>query len=293
MPTIGGWAMGFRATFKRLAGAAAPLLLLAGCTAVIDQSSFFPQSLAPPTKTLAPPSGYAMADAMLDLPGLGQVHAVRLDNPRSDTTIIYSGGNGNFVSDQTERAAAFAAATGADIILYDYPGRGGTNVPATIDASIATGPLFLRALRQRGWIGAGPLFAYGMSFGGSQAAAMARDGDFAGLILEGSAADIRAIGRNFIPTLAKPFVRLRVDPELRRFDFLGYAAASRTPILLLSSRDDRVVRPANMRAFAEQLRASGAEVSLVTVPGPHGSAAEQPDAMAALAAFVDGHRRYP
>ena len=182
--------------------AALPLALLAGCTAVIDQATFFPQAEPPPAATLTPPPGYALSEAMLELPDLGNVHAVRLDNPASETAIVYSGGNGSFVSVLSPVALALASATGADIILYDYPGRGGTSVPATIDASIATGPALLRELRRRGWIGGGPLFAYGMSFGGSQAAAMARVGGFDGLILEATAAAIEAVGRNFIPGVA-------------------------------------------------------------------------------------------
>lgn len=274
-----------------IAATAFAAVMLPGCTRVINQSSFFPQDLPPPPLTLVPPPGYVLTEAMLDLPDLGIVHAVRLDNPASETVIVYSGGNGNFVSAQTERAAALAAATGADIILYDYPGRGGTTLPATIDASIATGPLFLRELRRRGWIGSGPLFAYGLSFGGSQAAAMARGGGFGGLILEGTAADIASVGRNFIPTLAKPFVRLRVDPELSRFDYLGYAVSARAPILLIASRDDDLVHPRNMRDFAGQLRARGTAVELVTVPGPHGAALREAEARAALGRFVAAHSR--
>lgn len=278
-----------RRRLGRIGCAAAGIAALAGCTARIDQSSFFPAALPPPTAILAPPPGYAMTDAMFDLPGLGRVHAVRLDNPASEATLIYSGGNGNFVSAQTARAAAMAAATGTDLILYDYPGRGGTDVPPTIDASIATGPLLLAALRARGWIGRGALYAFGMSFGGSQAAAMARDGGFDGLILEGTAADIAAVGRNFVPGLARPFVRLRVDPDLARFDFIGYAVAARTPILLLSSEGDRTVRPRNMDAFADQLRARGADVTLVRVPGDHGEALRWPPGQTALQAFVAAH----
>ena len=263
--------------------------LLPGCTAIIDQSSFFPQIEQAPQATLTSPAGYTMQDAMLDLPGLGLMHAVRLDNPASDTVIIFSGGNGSFVSTSGARAAALARATGADLILYDYPGRGGTTVPATIDASIATGPAMLRRLREMRWIGGGPLFAYGLSFGGTQAAAMAREGGFAGLIFEGSAADIAAVGRNFVPPLAKPFVKLSIDPELRRFDYLGYAAAARAPVLLLSSRSDDIVRDRNMRAFAEQLKARGTAVSFVSIPGGHGTALQQPDALTALRSFVATH----
>lgn len=281
--------MGLDKTRMGLAGAL--LFLLGGCNAVIDQSTFFPQMRPPPDATLVPPPGYTITDAMLELPELGTLHAVRLDHPASETVIIYSGGNASFVSAQTAPAGALAAATGADIILYDYPGRGGTTVPATIDASVATGPALLAELSRRGWIGRGPLFAYGLSFGGSQAAAMARAGGFEGLILEGTAADIAAVGRNFIPGIARPFVRLRVDPGLQRFSFLDYAVAARAAILLLSSEDDPVVRPRNMRDFAAQLGARGAAVNLVSVPGGHGTALRQVRAQAAVAAFVAQHSR--
>lgn len=262
---------------------------LAGCTAVIDQRSFFPAAVPPPVGSLAAPPGYTLTDAMLELPGLGRVHAVRLDNPASDTAIIYSGGNGNFVSAQSERAAALAAATAADLILYDYPGRGGTDVPATIDASIATGPAMSTRLRELGWIGAGPLFAYGLSFGGSQAAAMTRAGGFDGLIIEGSAADIAAVGRNFVPALARPFVKLEIDPELSRFDYLSYAATAKAPILLLSSQDDGIVKPRHMRDFADQLKSRGVVVTLVSLPGGHGTALAQPAAAPAIRSFIQRH----
>jgi pimeloyl-ACP methyl ester carboxylesterase len=277
---------------RDLAAIAAAFMLLTGCTAIIDQRSFFPaEAEAPPNALLTAPAGYVQASALLDLPGLGRVHAVRLDNPASDATLIYSGGNGSFVAALSPHAAALAESTGADVILYDYPGRGGTDIPATIDAAIATGPALVRALRTKGWIGDGPLFGYGMSFGGSQAAAMAREGGFAGLILEGSAADIAKVGRNFIPGLAKPFVKLRVDPALARFDYLGYAVASRAPILLISSADDEIVRSRNMRDFAEQLRARGSRVELVNVPGGHGTALGEPQALAALRDFVQRDKR--
>ena len=277
--------MRFRRAGIALAGAL--LTALGGCTAMIDRSSFFPQLEAPPQAVLAPPPGYRMTEAMLDLPELGQVHAVRLDHPGSETVIIYHGGNSSFTAGQSRGAATLARATGADLILYDYPGRGGTNVPGTIDAAIATGPALLAAFRREGWIGRGPLFTYGFSFGGSQAAAMARDGaGFDGMILEGTAADIAAVGRNFVPGIARPFVRLRVDPALSRFDYLGYALSARAPILLISSRDDRIVRPRNMRDFAAQLRAQGRNVDLVEIPGGHGSAVGSAEGQAAIAAFV-------
>ena len=266
-----------------------PLLVataLAGCTATIDQGSFFPPAGQATVNRLTAPAGLAMADELAELPGLGVMRVVRLDNPGTKATVIYSGGNGHFVDDDTANAAALAKATGADVILYDYPGRGGTTVSPTIDASIATGPALLSALRSKGWIGGGPVYAYGLSFGGTQAAAMARDGGFAGLMLEGTAADVEAVGRGFVPWYAKPFVSLKVDEELNRFDTQGYALASGAPILLIASERDTTVRPKLMRQYAERLRAGGATVTLVEVFGGHGDGLEQPAALAAAGRFV-------
>jgi len=267
-------------------------LLLGGCqTAHIGQSSFFPRPAIAPNVVLSAPPGYRMEEAMIDLPGLGQVHTIRLDNPGSDATLIYAGGNASFAVTASVTAAALAGATHADIILYDYPGRGGTSIPATIDAAISFGPAFVTALRSRGWIGSGALFAYGLSFGGSQVASIVRAGGFDGAIIEGSVADVAAVGRNFVPGMAKPFVRVQVDPALARFDYLAYMAAAKVPILLLSSQDDRYVHPENARDFADALRKSGLVVTSLVVPGGHGSATRQPAAIEAISAFVSkyGH----
>lgn len=264
-------------------------LALSGCTAVISQASFYPSaSLAPPDAVLKAPDGYTATDAMLALGELGAVRTVRLDNPASETAIIYSAGNGGFVdSEGTSRMAArLAEVNGADIILYDYPGRGGTTLPSTIEAAAAFGPVMVDRLKAQGWIGGGPVYAYGLSFGGAMAASLARSGGFAGLIIEGSAADYQAVGRDFVPGIAKPFVKVRLDPALGAFDYQGYALAARAPVLLLSGTKDKVVRPERMREFARALEAGGTKVTFAPVPVGHGGALEAAEGRAALSAFI-------
>ena len=160
-----------------------------GCTATISQASFFPsERLAAPDAVLQVPDGYIVTSAMLARGDLGAVRAVRLGNPASETAIIHSAGNGGFVDSQatSRMAARLAEVSGADIILYDYPGRGGTTLLATIDAAAAFGPEMINALKSSGRIEGGPVIAYGLSFGGSMAASMARSGGFAGLTIEGA-----------------------------------------------------------------------------------------------------------
>lgn len=265
------------------------IIMLSGCTATIDQSSFFPSvKLQPPNAKLSVPIGYVATNAMLDLPQLGIVRAVYLDNPTSNATIIYSAGNGGFVDSvgTSETAANLAAISGADVILYDYPGRGGTTIPATIPAAIAVGPQLVERFKALGWIGKGPTYAYGFSFGGSMAAAMARNGDFSGLIIEGSASDYEKIGRDFVPGIAKPFVKLKISQDLKMFDYFGYALAAKAPILLMSGIDDQTVRQERIRSFGNELSAQGAKVTFRSTPGGHGAALASPEGKAALRSFL-------
>ncbi len=266
------------------------LLVMAGalsaCTITVGESSFLPQNLNSPRAQLVAPAGYSMDQTMVDLPGLGHVNAVRLDNPASDAVIVYSGGNGSFVAEQTGRAAMLAQATGADIVLYDYPGRGGTDIKPTAEALMAFGPAFVESMRERGWIGSGPLFFHGMSLGGSLAASLARDAGASGLIIENSADDIPRVARSLVPVLARPFVRLRVSPELARFTYADYVVEAKAPVLLILSRGDKLVRPSIVRRFRASLEERGVAVSLVEVAGVHGRAMQDPATGEAIAAFV-------
>jgi pimeloyl-ACP methyl ester carboxylesterase len=263
------------------------LMLLGACTATIDQSSLLPTLTAPTVaQVVEPPAGYAREERLLDLPGLGAVHVVRLTRPESRATLFYSGGNGSFVSSSGSRLNRLATITGTDIITFDYPGRGGTTVPNTTDALIAFGPALIATVRATGWIRSGALYSYGFSLGGATAANMARTGGFDGLILEATAADIPAVARDKIPALLKPFVRVKVSEEFARFDYAGYAVAGRTPILVIASEDDRTVNVRTTRRFAEELRKAGAIVTLVEVPGGHGAALSSVLAQTALRNFI-------
>ena len=110
-------------------------------------------------------------------------------------------------------------------------------------------------LTAEGWIGCGPVYAYCLSFGGAMGASLARSVGLAGLIIKESAADYQAVGRDFVPGHAKPFVKVRFDPALNAFDYQGYELAARAPVLLLSGTKDKIIRPARMREFAQTLEA--------------------------------------
>jgi pimeloyl-ACP methyl ester carboxylesterase len=263
------------------------VLLLSACALTIDEDALLPlQSSQAGEQALTAPPGYVLTHRNISIGDLGQVSVTRLDNPASAMTLIYCGGAGYTMAAASKRMARLAALTGADLITFDYPGRGATNLPRTSDALIALGPGLMAGLKEAGWIGAGPLYAYGFSFGGASASNIARTGGFDGLILEAASSDIPAVGRNLAPGPLRPFLRLKVDEDVKRFDYFGYAIAANTPILVMGGRDDELARQSIVRRFAIDLEQAGARVTLAIVPGAHGQASYSDEGGTALRAFI-------
>lgn len=260
--------------------------VLAGCTATVGQSSFLPRVAEPgPANVPAPPVGYVLENRTLELPSLGVVHAARLVRPGNRATLIYSGGNRYFLATAGRRMNRLATLSGANIVSYDYPGRGGTSVPLSVDNLIALGPALMTAFRDAGWIGSGPVYSYGFSLGGASASNIARAGGVNGLILESTAPDIKAVAHNMVPGAFRPFVRIAVSDDLKRYDYMGYVAGAGVPILLLAARDDRTVDLKTVNRFAGALKTSGIDMQMALAPGGHGAALGSAEGEAALRAF--------
>ena len=239
----------------------------------LTEKSLLPKMAAPAASdVITAPDGYVLTEEMIDLGALGNVHAVRLDNPKTDDVVVINGGSGHFTQRASRGFARIAYMSGVDIVTYDYPGRGGTTLEANVDTLISMGPELVSAFRRIGWVKNGQNYVYGFSFGGSNASNMARVGGFSGLILDSTTSDILALGRNMTPTAARPFVRLKIDGDLSRFDYFNYAISSKIPILLLSAEQDELATPKIIDEFATKLRSAGANVTQSSSPGGHGRA---------------------
>ena len=245
------------------------------------------RNIKAPNKTLSPPSGYALAEKLLPIGDLGNVHAVFLKNPHSKVTIIYSGGFNWFTSMGTKRFTAIAAATQANIINYDYPGRLGTSIDKTVDSIMTCGPLLMDVFRKEGWLGDdSSVYLYGLSFGGSQAANLARAGGIKGIIFDAATPDVEVWGNSFVPWFLKPFIKIRGAKEIDKFQYFDYVVNAQVPVLLLGGKKDRVVRSAFVQRFAERLRASGVKAQFVLTSGQHNQSIYTPEAQSALVDFI-------
>lgn len=83
-------------------------------------------------------------------------------------------------------------------------------------------------------------------------------------------------------------MQLAVNPKLARLRYLDYTVATDALVLGIASRRDRVVTERNGADFAQELRAGGVEVTLVTVPGGHGGAFGEPATRAAISRLRAG-----
>lgn len=266
-----------------LAGA----MMLTACAISVDETSLIPELEEPAADVrLATPEGYVQSEAFVPVGDLGVVRAVRLDRLDTDTVVLFAGGSGYFTARASRRLARLAELTRADVITFDYPGRAGTTLPITTEALVEMGPALVAHFRNEGWIGAGRVYAYGFSFGGASASNLARTGGFSGLILESTSSDIVAMGRNMIPAIARPLVRLEVDEDLSAFDYFGFAVEARAPILLLAAQEDAQADLATVNAFAARLSAAGAEVVVIETPGRHGDAIYSEEAATAIGTFI-------
>lgn len=263
-------------------------LLVSGCAVNVGQSSLLPNLPQPVEQQVAPLTGYSREDRVLSLAGLGDVHVARLTRPGNTATVIYCGGNGSFIATSGQRLNELAEVTGADIVTFDYPGRGGTTVPSTSEALSAFGPAFVSRLRAEGWIAGARIYTYGFSFGGASAATIGRSGGFSGLIFEGTAADILEVVRGMVPSFARPFVKVRIADDLKSFDYFGYTVAAKAPVLILAGKDDKVINADTSRRFADDLRARGVPVTFIEAAGDHGQVLADERGRKAVREFLKG-----
>ena len=265
------------------------LMSTAGCAVSVSGNTFLP-----PARPGAAPTiefvGDQVEDYPLEIPGIGVIHVARLDAPGDNRVVIYHGGRGFQMKNAARRVGALSASFDADVIVFDYPGVGASDAPRSIETMKALGPALYDTLKDGGWLAEdAAVFAYGFSLGGVMATNLADHRPIDGLVIEASAPDVAAIGRNLLPPLARPFIRVNVSDDVASFDYLGAARRYAGPILLIAGTEDEIADIETMRTFSDQLNEAGAALRYVEIDGAsHGEAFYAPDGRAATTEWAGG-----
>lgn len=262
------------------AGAALSTFLLASCVAIeVKPETFFYTEASTDRQ-----SGPLPAEAEhIVLPyACGVVDAVRW-NGDQDPAVVYFGGNDFRIRRHADRLRpGFPAGTA--VIMFDYPGRGGTTGDPDPDCFIKASEAVAR------WMAAshaGPLALHGFSFGGFMASEISRTVPTDLVVLEATAVSAEDWARG-TTGVAGSIIPVRMPEALRGYDNARALANSQAHIWVVVGVDDRTAGVARSEVLFQQLQAAGRNVSLSKYPGGHGSAFSTSEARADYAAQLVG-----
>lgn len=199
--------------------------------------------------------------------------------------VVVCGGN---LFSRYEAGVAYALTVigHGDVLLFDYPGTGDTGGKATPENFEAAAD---RVRRHAEEIAGGDrsLVFWGHSLGGFVCSEMARASPQAsGMIIEASARNARSVAKAWKPWYL-PFVGIRVDEALARFDTVEALSDFDAPILILSGSRDTILPERLSREVYDGLKAAQRDVAIETFPAGHTTLAMADGFDAVLDAFFE------
>lgn len=258
--------------------------LLDGCVHIrLDASSLLEADRGPASVRLA--EGYVVESLTIERPNrlIGITRAHRAGNRR---LILFCGGN-TFHRRRDGGPVLDALARDADVVLFDYPGfddsTGSPDPRSLLNAAGAVHDYLMQlpsTQEQR-------VVIYGFSLGGMVAAQLSRRHSADALVLEATAADVDSWVQSRVPWLARPFVRVHLDPALAGIDNVNALSEFRGPVLVLAGERDEQAPPVLSRELARRLQAKGVRATLHEIPGAgHGEIYKAPGFQPLLAQFL-------
>ena len=220
-----------------------------GCVYVVGPDHVLrPRRDAPTTGLALDPAAVARAvpgTAVERWPVVGHdgtpLYALRARHAAPDAdrlTVLYFGGNGFRMSRLGMKKLVPLLRLGPDVVLVDHRGHGRSEGEASVDALKADALAVFDALAAE--VGAARVVVHGHSLGSFLASHVGAHREAGGVALENSATTTDAYARSrydFYPIL-RPFVRLRVDPELEGEGSLGPVGQITEPLLILAGAQD-------------------------------------------------------
>jgi fermentation-respiration switch protein FrsA (DUF1100 family) len=164
----------------------------------------------------------------------GWFFSVPADSPRSQMVLLVCHGNGGNISHRVRLCRALLQ-TGMNVLVFDYRGYGRSDGRPDEEGTYRDTQGAYRWLRQRGFAPAN-IVAFGESLGGGMVSELAVREPLAGLVLQSTFTSIPDIGSEFYPWLPVRWI------GTIKYDTLSKLPRIRTPLLVMHSREDSMVR---------------------------------------------------
>lgn len=250
-------------------------LALAGCVTIEVRPETFFYVDAPDNRQ----TGHLPTDAQhVEIPyPCGVVELIRWPGG-ADETVVYFGGNDFRLRRHAERIRA-AMPTDVSVVMFDYPGRGGTTGNPDPDCFVAAGS----AVAEWSKAGSDKVTLHGFSFGGFMASEVGRLVPPDLIILEATAVSAQAWARARAGA-AGGVMPVRVPAALSRYNNAEALSGTPARIWVVVGDDDRVAGVEQSEVLYARLRDTGRDVTFERFPGGHGGAFASATARAAYAA---------
>ena len=272
-----------------LLAAASLAFAVAGCTRSLTEAQMFqPRPGAALGAELAASGAPQYAFEPIDIVATDgtRLSGGLLRRAGADRTIIYFGGNIATAARTGLRTAARLAPLGVNVVLVDYRGYGGSAAgPASADLLLSDALLVFDHVAGLPGMDASHIVVHGHSMGSLVAGHVAANRATAGVVLESSTPSTEAFVGAKIPWYAKPFVRVRIAPGLRRHGNLQLMPRIEEPVLILVGSRDSDTPPRFSRALHAASLLPEPRKRLVIVEGARHS--DVLDTAAALSAYRD------
>ncbi len=184
-----------------------------------------------------------------------------LAKARTPPLIVKCGGNSFDVPNHGDLSIWTSIAHG-DVLVWDYPGYGDSGGAPTVAHFRQASAALLGQIDSFRRAPAQPVVFWGYSLGGFVCAELAASfSEKSAVVFVASAPSAQSAAAYFTPWYAKPFVRVRLSPEIQAFDNVATLAARRLKVLTLGAGEDRILPVQLSRALRDQLDETGHDVA--------------------------------
>lgn len=236
-------------------------------------------------KKMAP--SYQIDNVEFAHPGGAVSRGLFIHKPDAQFTVLYFMGSGVRLDVSGAAIAKPFIEMNANFISFDYHDFGRSDAPESafglLELEVETLALYdyVRATTK------GELVVHGHSFGSFVAARLAGQRQLDALILEGTGTNAQAYADNQVPLFAKPFVRVKLDPELSSIDNRTALQTFQGPVLVINGVNDVQTPIGTSLELFDSLKNPHKRFEAVKDAG-HMNAMTKPKALSAYRAFIGG-----
>lgn len=274
----------------RLAASVALALTLSGCMKVdVPERAFFwsDARLAQEKITLPDNPPPADAETLVLRYAEGDIGATRIRSADASRPLILFCGGNMFRRQAAGGARADFMGPLGDLLMFDYPGYGGTAGLDSFANFRAVGEVVADEARRQADAEGRKLIVWGHSLGGIVCSDMAVHTGADILVLETTTPGARATVEQQVGLL-RPFVRVTLAPALETVDIPAALNGYAGKVVVLEAGKDDTLPPALSRALVRRLEAQGNTVERIVFPAAgHNDVGRQPNFLARLTAALN------